>query len=346
MTRTPLRRRPRRGPLRWTAALGTALALGATALLGAGPAQAVPAPAPASAPAARTADAPAPAAAGTRGEHPVGDFDTAVHNFLFSPDAVEGANDWSCKPTARHPYPVVLSPGTFANSGANWVALAPMLANEGYCVYTYNFGMTPLSMGRVGGLGDNAASARTLRDVVDKVLAATGAEKVDIVGHSLGGMMPHYYLKRLGGAAKVHTLVGLGPSNHGTTLSGLVDLGRKLHALGFVNGLIDYAGATSLKQQQVGSDFQQELWRDGDTVPGVRYVVIATAHDKVVTPYTNSFLHGGDVTTIRLQDQCPLNPVGHVGLFLDGPTLQNVLNVLGPDDPDFRPSCTNYGPSF
>ena len=49
------------------------------------------------------------------------------------------------------------------------------------------------------------------------MLAATGAAKDSIVGHSQGGMMPRYYLKFLGGAAKVDALVGLAPSNHGTT---------------------------------------------------------------------------------------------------------------------------------
>ncbi len=61
---------------------------------------------------------------------------------------------------------------------------------------------------------------------MQKVLAATGAKQVDIVGHSQGGMMPRYYLRFLGGAAKVETLVGLAPSNHGTTVNGLFTLGR------------------------------------------------------------------------------------------------------------------------
>ncbi len=56
------------------------------------------------------------------------------------------------------------------------------------------------------------------------MLAATGAKKVDLVGHSQGGMMPRYYIKNLGGASKVDTLVGLAPSNHGTTLEGLFTL--------------------------------------------------------------------------------------------------------------------------
>ena len=55
------------------------------------------------------------------------------------------------------------------------------------------------------------------------MLAATGAAKVSMVGHSQGGMMPRYYIKFLGGASKVDDLVGLSPSNHGTSNPLLLD---------------------------------------------------------------------------------------------------------------------------
>ena len=58
-----------------------------------------------------------------------------------------------------------------------------------------------------------------------------------MVGHSQGGMMPRYYLKNLGGAAEVHTLVGLSPSNHGTTLDGLFVLSN------FFPGANQFTGA-------------------------------------------------------------------------------------------------------
>jgi hypothetical protein len=43
------------------------------------------------------------------------------------------------------------------------------------------------------------------------------------------------------------------------------------------------------------------------------------------------------------QNQCPSDPVGHIGMFEDSPSLQDVLNQLGPDSPSFKPTCTNEG---
>ncbi|QKW33137.1 alpha/beta fold hydrolase [Actinomadura sp. NAK00032] len=285
-----------------------------------------------------------PATAGTA--YPVGDLGTAVGNYLFSPGAVAGANDWSCRPSGEHPVPVVLVHGTTSNLGFSGARLAPILANAGYCVYAFNYGETSSSLGRVYGLGDITESARTMSAFVDRVLAATGTTRVDVIGNSQGGMMPNYYIKRLGGAAKVRTMVGLAPTNHGTTMGGLVDIARSLNVLGLVNDAFRFIGAPAYPQQEEGSDFQTALFADGDTVPGVRYLTIATTHDNTVTPLTNSFLHGGDSTNVLLQDLCPDDPVGHSGLWFDGPVTQIVLNALGPDEPGFQPECTDYGPTI
>lgn len=274
---------------------------------------------------------------------PIGDFGNALSAYVSSPNSVPGANDWNCKPSSAHPYPVVLVHGTMENLGSNWVALSPMLKNAGYCVYALNYGMNALSLGRFGGLADISSSAGELSTFVNKVLASTGAPKVDIVGHSQGGMMPNYYIKRLGGAAKVHTLVGLAPSNHGTTLSGIVNLGVSLNLLGFANSIIVGVGAPALEQQEVNSSFQNALWADGDTVPGVRYVVIETNNDEVVTPYNHAFLTGANVTNILVQDQCPSDHVGHIGIMVDSPSLQNVMNQLGPKTPGFTATCSGFG---
>lgn len=274
---------------------------------------------------------------------PIGGVPEALTAYVASPNSVPGANDWSCKPSAEHPYPVVLVHATGVNLGANWVALSPMLKNAGYCVYAFNYGFTSISLGRIGGLGDIPTSAQTMATFVNKVLASTGAAKVDVVGHSQGGMMPSYYIKRLGGASKVHTFIGLAPSNHGTSLDGIVTLGADLNLIGFTNAILWGVSIPAAAQQEAGSSFETSLFGDGDTVAGPRYVVIETKHDAVVTPYTTAFLTGPNVTNITIQNQCPSDPVGHIGMFEDSPVLQNVMNQLGADTPGFKATCSGYG---
>ncbi|MFE1322411.1 esterase/lipase family protein [Kitasatospora phosalacinea] len=241
-----------------------------------------------------------------------------------------GANDWSCRPSAAHPYPVVLTHGTLSNERMNGDSLSPFLHDNGYCVFTLNYGGSDLLPNK--GLWSMQGSADTLRRFVDQVLAATGAPEVDIVGHSQGGLMPRYYLKYLGGAAKVHTLVGLGPTNHGGTVSGLVTLLDQLHVLGVVSD-IDSLVCDACSQQLVGSDFLADLNAGGDTVPGVRYTVIASKYDEFASPYTNDFLSGPNVTNITLQDGCPIDFSGHLALPYRPRALTLVLNALDPAHP-------------
>ena len=142
----------------------------------------------------------------------------ALAGFAHPQTPPPGADN-GCRPSAAHPEPVILVNGTFGNQDDNWQAAAPLLANHGYCVFTFNYG-GPSASSIVQGTGDIATSAGQLGAFVSTVLASTGASKVDLVGHSQGGMMPRYYLKFLGGAAHVDKLVALAPSNHGTTLAG------------------------------------------------------------------------------------------------------------------------------
>jgi triacylglycerol esterase/lipase EstA (alpha/beta hydrolase family) len=241
--------------------------------------------------------------------------------------APPGADNWSCKPTSAHPRPVVLVHGTFGNMTDSWQALSPLLADQGYCVFALNYGGSAGSLFQ--GYGDIPTSAAQLSAFVDQVLAATGAAQVDIVGHSQGGMMPRYYLKNLGGAAKVHTLVGLAPSNHGTDLDGLTGLLAAFPGgSSFVGSLCAACG-----QQVVGSSFLTALNAGGDTVPGVRYTVIETKDDEVVTPYTSAFLSGGSsgqVTDITLQNQCALDFADHLAVIYDPVALHDVSNALDP----------------
>jgi triacylglycerol esterase/lipase EstA (alpha/beta hydrolase family) len=252
-----------------------------------------------------------------------------------------GANDWSCKPSAAHPRPVVLVHGTFADMSNSWQAISPLLKNNGYCVFALNYGAYDGS-GTIGvyGVGDIATSAAELDALVDKVRASTGAAEVDLVGHSQGGMMPRYFLKNLGGAAEVHTLVGLSPSNHGTTLDGLFVLSN------FFPGANQFVGALcpACEQQRAGSAFVTNLNSGGETVAGVDYTVIQTRFDQVVTPYTSAFLSGANVHNVLLQNQCILDLGDHLSMPYDHIAAADVLTALDPLHPR-TPLCTPIAPT-
>ena len=136
--------------------------------------------------------------------------------------------------------------GTFGDSKSLLDRLSWSMHRAGYCVFALDYG------NRATGPIEN--SAQQLKDFVSRVLTATGAAKVSMVGHSQGGMMPRYYIKFLGGADKVDDLVGLAPSNHGTS-----------NPLLLTPGLESYCPACL--QQKTGSAFLRNLNADDET-PG------------------------------------------------------------------------------
>jgi triacylglycerol esterase/lipase EstA (alpha/beta hydrolase family) len=247
-----------------------------------------------------------------------------------------GANNWSCKPSAAHPNPVILVHGTFGDMSDSWQALAPLLYDHGYCVFALNYG----SYNGSGSVGIYATapienSAAQLQAFVNRVLSATGASKVDLVGHSQGGMMPRYYIKHLGGGSKVHTLVGLAPSNHGTTLNGIFTL-----ASYFPGSNVFLTDCPACQEQEAGSRFITNLNAGGETNPSVNYTVIESRNDEVVTPYTSAFLAPApNVTNILLQDQCALDQGEHLSMPYDHIADADVLTALDPAHPQ-HPACT------
>ena len=275
--------------------------------------------------------------------YPVGSAAAGYAKLALDPSALPaGMNVWSCEPSAQHPRPVILLPGTLWTLISSFDALAPTLANDGYCVYGLNYGASALtaeSGGRVYAAGDIATSAGQLAAFVDKVLGATHASKVDIVGWSQGGMMPRYYLKFLGGAAKVARLVGLASSSHGTTLDGANLLLSETAGLLGVRPFT-LIGCPACTQQINPSPVMEALNAGGDTVPGVRYTVIESRYDEIVTPYRSAFLAGPDVHNITLQQQCALDFSDHLAMPFDHVVIQDVENALGADDPLFHPACT------
>jgi triacylglycerol esterase/lipase EstA (alpha/beta hydrolase family) len=261
-------------------------------------------------------------------------------NPLFFHASPAGSNA-RCTPSAAHPFPVVLVEGTFASQFNSFGAVAPDLANNGYCVFSFNFGQTLPGTG-IFATGDIVHSAEQLATEVSSVLAQTGAQKVDIVGWSQGGMLPRQYINFDGGASKVNMLVGFSPSNFGTTLDGEETLIGDLGLAGLTDAALSVACAACVQQIQ-GSSFLATL-NQAPTQPGVKYVVIETRDDEVVTPFTNAFLPAGaNVQNITLQNQCPQDASDHISIPYDSNALQDMLNALGPDNPNFQPTCAAVG---
>lgn len=248
-----------------------------------------------------------------------------------------GSNDWDCKPSSAHPNPVVLVHGLSGNKNTNWRTFSPLLANEGYCVFALTYGVnpgTPLPANLFGGLTSMTASAVELSAFVDKVLTATGAGKVDILGHSEGTVMPDYYAKYLGGASKIDKYVSLAPIWHGTNPAGLGTLNATATAFGL--GSLVTTGFASFfasgPELLTGSAFFAKLRAGGTTnVPGITYTNIVTKYDELVQPYTSGIEPGA--TNIVIQDRCRIDFAEHFEIAADPTAADLVLNALDPAHP-------------
>jgi pimeloyl-ACP methyl ester carboxylesterase len=238
---------------------------------------------------------------------------------------IVGLNNFACKPSKSHPRPVVLVHGLGATATENWHFFAPYLMQRGFCVFALTYGETEHYPGR-GGVLPMEQSAQQLADFVDEVRERTGAEQVDMVGHSEGGIMPRYYIKFLGGHEEVANFVGWAAPNHGTDINGLTRLRTAFP--GFDEELANHCG--SCPQFMIGSDFMQRLNAGKDeTIGKVKYTVLATRYDEVVTPVETSFLRGDNVTNVLLQDADPHAYVGHVGMAWDPLTFELTMKGLG-----------------
>ncbi|MFD4293554.1 esterase/lipase family protein [Rhodococcus sp. NPDC058505] len=248
-----------------------------------------------------------------------------------------GSNDWSCTPTAEHPNPVVLVHGTGGNRQTNWATYAPLLANEGYCVYSLTYGayeQLPWPLNAIGGMRPMEESAAELGAFVDRVLASTGAAKVDIIGHSQGTLMPTYWVKYLGGADKVDRYVSLAPLWKG---EGAFDLPRALASYRDLG--VDAAGPVmaplcgACGQFLAGSRFMTQLRDGGVYAPGVTYTNILTRYDELVVPYTSGYEEGPNATNIVVQDHCAQDFGDHLSIAGEPVAAALVLNALDPAHP-------------
>ncbi|WP_330292566.1 esterase/lipase family protein [Streptomyces sp. NBC_00576] len=121
----------------------------------------------------------------------------------------------------------------------------------------------------------NVTTAQQLATEVKRVLAATGASKVDLVVHSMGALSARYYLKNLGGTAYVDDFVSAAGVNHGTTVASWC---AWLY--------------TSCSEMYTGSSFLTSL-NSGDETPGsVSYASYWSNCDDALTPDTTAILSG------------------------------------------------------
>lgn len=194
---------------------------------------------------------------------------------------------WQAKPTLDRPYPTILVHGTISSKNV-WQNLVLRLREDNFVVFAPDYG--------VHGTQDVPTSAADVGAYIEQVLNATGAEQVDIVGHSQGGLLARYWINELGGEDYVHHLVSLGSPHHGTTLPGMLggmfsnELTQRMAAAA-VRRVFGAAGM----QQVIGSSLLETLAASPDVRPHIRYTNLATRNDTTVVPHTHCFLNESEI---------------------------------------------------
>ncbi len=201
--------------------------------------------------------------------------------------------------------PVLLIHGYLATRGSVHL-LEERLTNQGRVVMTYRFG--PIHM------GDIRESAGYIARKVESLASQIGVDKVDVVAHSMGGLVALDYLKRLGGERRIRRLVLLGTPISGTWSA----------LLGIATAPL---GRASL-QLLPGSAFLREL-AERPIPPGPEVVTIAAERDWLAPPRT----------TILAGARHLVVPTGHSGLLVDENVARTVSEIL--EAPQVAPAFNN-----
>ena len=190
--------------------------------------------------------------------------------------------------------PVVFVHG-YTGDASNWVTAMGVFRLNGWSssdLFAYEY----------DSYGDNVTNARGLASFVDNVKARTGASKVAIVNHSMGGLVSQYYLKVLGGNTSVSHLASIAGANHGTT----------------------YAGAcliyTTCQQMYPGSSFISQITAGDETPGSTQYATWYSACDGVILPYTSTRLSGATNNNVLCQN--------HIGYLADTVVLGQVARFI------------------
>lgn len=235
-------------------------------------------------------------------------------------------NDFSCE-SSDHPNPVVLLHGLGATYYEDINFLDVFLKSQGYCTFSLTYGAYD-GFPFVGGLKSISESSPQVVDFIKEVHQKTGADKVDLIGHSEGAFQVLYGTKFGGIASIVDKAIAIAPPTHGTSFAGLYKLAQTLGIDDGANDLLESFGCAACTELTTDGPLIQEL-NDGPIAqPGVSYTVITSKYDELVTPSETSFIDEPGVNNIYVQDYCPLDPVGHIGEAYDLNVWNLVLNSL------------------
>ncbi|MDI3419753.1 alpha/beta fold hydrolase [Streptomyces sp. B-S-A12] len=185
-------------------------------------------------------------------------------------------------PSATAERPVVLLHG-FIDNRSVFVLLRRALAKEGRQHLT-SLNYSPLTC-------DIRGAAERLGRHVEEICARTGQPVVDIVGHSLGGLIARYYVQRLGGDIRVRTLVTLGSPHGGTRVVPLMSA----HPI--------------VRQMRPGSDVIEEL-REPAPHSRTRFVCFWSDLDTVMSPPETACVDHPDLLAHNIQ----VTGIGHLAL--------------------------------
>jgi triacylglycerol lipase len=202
--------------------------------------------------------------------------------------------------------PVLLIHGFLGTRGSMYM-LERRLVDDGMCVFSFNLGAVNAR--------DIRSSAFLIHRKIERILAQTGWEKIDIIGHSMGGLIGLYYIKKLGGQERVRRLIMMGSPIRGTwaALAGVATLGL---------------WSTSSWQLLPRSRFLDEL-AQGPIPPGVEVHTIAAARDWVC-PLPSTKVNGATATIV---------PLGHSSLVVSDEVYRRVIQILRPEK--IRAEVTN-----
>ncbi|MGY1638022.1 lipase family alpha/beta hydrolase [Geodermatophilus sp. SYSU D00742] len=209
---------------------------------------------------------------------------------------------------AERPGPVVLVPG-YGGSTAALQPLADRLGAEGRDA-------TVVALPG-DGTGDLTRAADALAAAVDDALARTGADSVDVVGYSAGGLVARLWAAD-GGAHLARRVVTLGSPHHGTTVA---DLAATVAPDRCPEGC---------RQMTTRSALVAALNAGDETPAGPDWVSVWTTADRTVTPPESARLDGA--LNVPVQSVCADARTGHEELPSDPLVAGLVVEVLGPGE--------------